>query len=145
MRLILALLSSALTAAVLQILADLAPGFPQSLARLHSVFGLLVSFFLLAAVAALFLGLPAFLIAKHLKLANIWMSAMAGIVVGGLIYSLVLILPSMPFEDGSEALGAIDLIRNYLQFGGIGLLSGLVFWLVRNFKHRKKAPAQDAF
>jgi len=66
-------------------------------------------------------------------------------VVGGLVYSLVLILPSMPFEDGSEALGAIDLIRNYLQFGGIGLLSGLVFWLVRNFKHRKKAPAQDAF
>ncbi len=142
MRLLLALLSSALTATLLQVFANLAPDFPRSLGRLQGEFDFLPIFFLLGALAALFLGLPAFLVTKHFKLANIWTSATAGLVIGGLIY---LFIPSMPFEDGPQPLGAIDLIRNYCQFGGIGLVSGVAFWLARDVMRPKKAPAEDTF
>ncbi len=144
MRLLLALLSSALTAAVLQMIDGIAENFPQSLGRsLDNQFGTFMLFYVLAGVFATVLGLPAFLIAKRFNAANIWTSALAGLAIGCLFSHLFLNRPVMAFEGPltSHAESLPLTLWIYVVFGGTGLASGLVFWWVRGFKRQSKALA----
>ena len=146
MRLLLALLSSALTAAVLQVIDDMAENFPQSLTRsFDDQFSTFMLFFVLAGILANILGLPAFLIARRLKMANTWTSALAGLAIGCVFAHLFLNRPVMVFEAPltSHAEPLTDTLWTYLMFGGTGLASGLAFWFVWSFKRPKTARAPE--
>ncbi len=149
MRLFLALLASAATATFLAELIEMTTSYPPpenpfSWATIELFgFGLAGS----GMLAALF-GLPAFLIANRFRCANAWTSAIAGAAVGCLVSFLVLtvepaLLPD-PY-DPTPAKPIFEVVLSYLRYGGIGLVSGLTFWFVRDSKRQKKAPPADAF
>ena len=148
MRIYPALLLSAVTAAVLLMVLNIATDFPQSLKQGADIqFDFFGFAFVLAAIVALFLGLPAFLIAKRFKVANVWTSALAGLAIGCLFSHLFLNRPVMVFEEPltSHAEPLAETIWTYLAFGGTGLASGLVFWFVWSFKRRKTTPLPELF
>ena len=123
---------------------DIAENLPQSMARaFDDQVSRFILFFVLAGILANILRLPAFLIAKRLKIANVWTSALAGLAIGCLFSHLFLNRPVMAFEGPltSHAAPLPDTLWTYLTFGGTGLASGLVFWFVRGFNRRTQVPA----
>ena len=94
-----------------------------------------------AGILAFVVGLPAFLVVNRFGWANALTSSLAGFAIGCLGFWLI---PDIPAWDGLP-LSTTDLVVRYLNFGGIGLVSGFSFWLVWRFPRPKPISAgQDA-
>ncbi len=92
-----------------------------------------------AGILAFFVGLPAFLVVNRFGWANALTSGLAGFAIGCLGFWLI---PDIAAWDGPDALSATDLALRSLTFGGIGLVSGVSFWLVWRFPHAKRASTE---
>jgi hypothetical protein len=81
-----------------------------------------------ALVATLVIGLPSFIALRKFGLVRWWSSTACGFFVGALV--LIVIDPSATSSRPND----------FAVWGGIGGLSGLVFWLVRLFGQRRPTP-----
>jgi hypothetical protein len=87
--------------------------------------------YFIAIWAAVLVGVPLLLLGLRFRLVAWWSAAIAGFLVGTVV-DCVVHVASFPPRDGSEMVG----------LGGLGSLTGLVFWGVRRLSLGKERSVE---
>ena len=89
-----------------------------------TVFGFALLFYFVALPISIVLGVPALVVLRSYNLIRLWSAALVGSIIGML--GILIIVGDRVLRTRSFAQDAHVL----LLYGGIGAISGLVFWLV---------------
>lgn len=106
--------------------AYLAVAFPLSGTRdAQSIVGSFAVVYYFSAVAAVFLGVPCFLLMKKIKFVNFWSATLCGAFVG-----CAALVATTSVESADRA--------SLLMYAVLGAVSGFTFWVVRKLGHSEK-------